>query len=94
MAFKKKREIHLSYEAQGLIYFLCLNNEILPRTVQKKFDTIIEDVGGVYSDALRTLLYDERVSVLSVSMEYYIGEKKLNALRRKFYERAYAYLTK
>ena len=94
MGFKKKRGMSLDYNEQGFVYFTCANYRRLPIKYRRKIDDAINDVGGFDSEALRSLVLDVRQSVLSVSMEYCIAESKLNKLRRKFYERVYAELTK
>lgn len=94
MAFKKKRGMSLDYNEQGFVYFTCANYKHLPTKYRKKIDDAINDVGGFDSEALRSLVLDVRQSVLSVSMEYCIGEASLNRLRQKFYKRAYEELTK
>lgn len=94
MAFKKKRGMSLDYNEQGFVYFTCANYRHLPTKERRKIDALIVDVGGFDCEALRSLMLDVRQSVLSVSMEYCISEASLNRLRQKFYDRAYAELTK
>ena len=94
MAFKKKRGMTIDYAGQGIVYFTCANYKHLPTKYRRKIDDVINCVGGFDCEALRVLVLDARQSIVSVSMEYCINERRLNNLRNLFYEKMYAELTK
>lgn len=92
--FKKKRWIRLSYRQQGLVYFLCVNYSILPKKLKNEIDELCNEVGGFYAQALRELLLHMEKGVCSVAMDYNMSDKRLNMLRKEFYERFYKKLSK
>ncbi len=83
--FKKRRGIKLPYKKQGLIYFTCLDIRNQPQTTQEKIESLCEDIGGEYKDALYEVMTSER-SVRSIALDRYVSESTLYALRKKFYE--------
>lgn len=87
--FKKMRGIKLSYEKQGLIYFICINHRDMPEKIQKQILNLCIAVGGEHYQALYTALTDKSKSIRSVAMEFYISENLLYYYRKKFYERWY-----
>lgn len=84
--FKKRRGIHLSYNRQGLIHFICVNVKDMPEKTQKKILNLCIEVGKEDYKALYEMLTDDRESVYSISRRYYISEKKLYKMRKIFYE--------
>jgi hypothetical protein len=90
--FKKRRGIHITYNKQGLIYFVCVNLASLPVDLQKRVvkkiahlcSTICED-DNEYA-ALYEVLTNDRKSVFAIAAENYISEKRLYRLRKMFYE--------
>lgn len=84
--FKRKRSIRLSYYRQGLIYFLCANYSSLPQTCRDAIDRICNEVGGDYRDALFAVLTEKERNTSSVSMQYFVSNKRLFNLRARFYE--------
>ena len=84
--FKRKRGIYLPYNRQGLIYFTCMNIKSQPKETQEKIKSLCTYVAGDDSPALLELLTNDRKSVLSISLERYIPEKRLYAYRKEFYE--------
>lgn len=85
--FKKKRGIKLNYNRQGLIYFTCMNIHKQPRDIQERIMALCDQIAGEDGRALFELLTNDRKSVLSVSMEYIVPEKKLYTYRKEFYEK-------
>lgn len=84
--FKRKRSIRLSYYRQGLIYFLCANYSSLPKLYRDAIDRICSETGGDYRDALFAVLTEKERNTSSVSMQYFVSNKRLFNLRARFYE--------
>ena len=85
--FKKRRGIHIPYNKQGLIYFTCMNIKDMPEEVQQKVLNLCMEVGKDDYQALYEVVTNDRKSVLSVSLEHHMSEKKLYQLRKDFYEK-------
>ena len=85
--FKKRRGIHISYNKQGLIYFICMNANDMPEDVRRKILNLCIEVGKEDYKALYELLTNGNKSVLSFSLEYHLSEKKLYYMRKNFYEK-------
>ena len=85
--FKKRRGIHIPYNKQGLIYFICVNVKDMPQEVQQKILNLCIEVAGQDYKALYEVVTNDRKSVLSISFEYFINEKRLYKLRKEFYEK-------
>lgn len=85
--FKKRRGIHIPYNKQGLIYFTCMNVREMPENVQQKILNLCIEVGKEDYKALYEVLTNDNKSVLSISLEYFLSEKRLYRLRKEFYER-------
>ena len=84
--FKKKRGIKLPYNKQGLIYFTCMNFKDAPEDVQKKILNLCTEVGKEDYKALFELITKPYKTMLSVSLEYNLSEKRLWVMQKKFYE--------
>lgn len=84
--FKKRRGVHVPYNKQGLIYFTCVNYKDMPEEVQRKILNMCMEIGGGDYRALFELVTNDSKSVLSVSLEYFINEKRLYKMRKAFYE--------
>jgi hypothetical protein len=85
--FKKRRGIHIPYNKQGLIYFVCMNIKDMPPEVQNKILNLCMEVAGADYNALYEVVTNDAESILSISLKYYINEKRLYRLRKEFYER-------
>lgn len=85
--FKKRRGIRLSYNKQGLIYFTCMNIKDMPENIQQKVLNLCVEVGQQDYRALYELLTNDNKSVLSISHEYFLNEKRLYKMRKEFYEK-------
>lgn len=85
--FKKRRGIHIPYNKQGLIYFTCMNVREMPEDIQQKILNLCVEVGKEDYKALYEVLTNDNKSVLSISLEYFLSEKRLYRLRKEFYEK-------
>jgi len=85
--FRKRRGIHIPYNKQGLIYFICVNVKDMPQEVQQKILNLCIEVAGQDYKALYEVVTNDKKSVLSISLEYFINEKRLYRLRKEFYEK-------
>lgn len=85
--FKKKRGINLSYNKQGLIYFICMNVKEQPQEIQDKIINLCLEIADKDYKALYTILTNDNKSIRAVAMEYFISETKLYELRKEFYEK-------
>lgn len=85
--FRKRRGIHIPYNKQGLIYFTCVNVKDMPQEVQQKILNLCIEVGKEDYKALYEVVTNDKKSVLSISLEYFLSEKRLYRLRKEFYER-------
>ena len=85
--FKKRKGIRVPYNMQGLIYFTCVNIKNQPEHIRKKILNLCIEVGGEDYRALYEVLTNDKVSILGVSMKYYISEKRLYKMRKEFYEK-------
>lgn len=85
--FKKRRGIHIPYNKQGLIYFTCMNVREMPEDIQQKILNLCIEVGKEDYKALYEVLTNDNKSVLSISLEYFLSEKRLYRLRKEFYEK-------
>lgn len=87
IVFRKRRGIHIPYNKQGLIYFICVNVKDMPQEVQQKILNLCIEVAGEDYKALYEVVTNDKKSVLSISLEYFINEKRLYRLRKEFYEK-------
>lgn len=85
--FKKRRGIHIPYNEQGLIYFVCMNVKKMPVEVQNKILNLCIEVAGQDYKALYEVMTNDNKSILSISLEYFINEKRLYKMRKEFYEK-------
>lgn len=85
--FKKRRGIHIPYNKQGLIYFICINVDDMPEYIQKKILNLCIEIGKEDYKALYEVMTNEDKSILSISLEFYVNEKKLYRMRKEFYEK-------
>lgn len=85
--FKQRRGIHIPYNKQGLIYFTCINVKDMPEDVQMKILNLCIEVGKEDYKALYEVVTNDKKSILSISLEYFLSEKKLYRMRKEFYEK-------
>lgn len=83
--FKKSCFVHLPYDRQGLIYFICHNFEIQPPSVQKKILDVCQQSGKGNAQALFDFLTTDN-TWQKISNQYHIEETTLYRARKKFYE--------
>lgn len=84
--FRKRRGIHIPYNKQGLIHFVCVNVKDMPEEVQRKILNLCVEVSGQHYEALYTMLTDDSKSIHGVAMDFHISETQLYYYRKKFYE--------
>lgn len=86
-SFKKMRGIKLTYDEQGLIYFICRNIRKQPQAVQDKILSLCVDVAGAeYYQALYAALTTAD-SIRSIAKSFCVSESQLYGLRKMFYEK-------
>lgn len=85
--FKKFRGMRLSYNKQGLIYFTCVNVAEMPDEVKNKITNLCMEVGKEDYKALYEVVTNNNKSILQISREYFLNEKKLYKMRKEFYEK-------
>ena len=61
--FKKRRGIHIPYNEQGLIYFICVNINDMPEEIQRKILNLCIEVASEHWQALYTMLTDDTKNV-------------------------------
>lgn len=83
--FKKMRGIKLSYEKQGIIYFTLQNICEQPQEIRNKVKALCNELAGPDSRALYLFLTSRADTAQSISLKYYIAERKLYQLRKAFY---------
>ena len=83
--FRKMRGIKLSYEKQGIIYFTLQNICEQPLEIRNKVKALCDKVAGADSEALYIFLTSNTDTAQSVSLKYYIADRKLYQLRKEFY---------
>ncbi len=90
--FRKLRGVRLSYIEQGVIYFTCMNYKNLPETTKEKIRNLCKEVcalceeAEIYEKALLEFVTNQYVGATGIVMKYYVSDKLLYKLRRKFYE--------
>lgn len=90
MRFRKYRGMRLTYEQQGLVFFLCRNYRKLPKEQQKKVIRLCQMVGRNNPYALFLLLTTDR-SVQSLMTQFKLAsESTLYEARNSFYREWYA----
>lgn len=87
--FKKRRGISLPYKTQGLIYFMCVNFNIMPEWVQQGIRNACNKIAGDDSKALFEVLTNDSLSIDAIARKHYLNEKKLYRWRKEFYENAH-----
>ncbi len=88
--FKKRKGIHISYNKQGIIYFTCVDFKNQPEEVQTKIKCLCRNISekfGEKEEILFKFLTDDKVSATSLSLKYFVPEKKLYRMRKEFYEK-------
>lgn len=84
--FKKRRGIHLPYNKQGLIHFICMNIKDMPIEVRQKIESLCVEIAGEDHKALYEVLTNDQKTVDRIAREHFINEKKLYIMRKDFYE--------
>jgi len=84
-ASKSLEKKGISYEKQGLIFFLCLNVNKLGKAVQDKILNACIEVGGDDYQALYQFLTDGSINHNYIGYTYFIPKTKLFKLKHQFY---------
>ena len=79
-------KLGISYNTQGLIYFLCVNAKRLPEQDKAVLNMCLEVAGEDYQ-ALYKFLTDSSVNHVYIQMQYGLHPKRLFNLIREFYKR-------
>jgi len=85
--FRKFKGIKIPYEKQGLIYFTCLNVKEMPEEVRQKILNLCIEVAGEDYKVLYEVVTNDNKSILQISREYFLNEKKIYRMRKEFYEK-------
>lgn len=88
MKFRRIRNIRLSYEKQGQIFFAMANYRQQPKSARDRIDRLIMSAAGNddnYNAALRRWLL-EGVQLQRAAAEYYVREATIVEMRKKLYE--------
>ena len=85
--FKKKRSIHLPYEVQGYIQFLCYTLERQKdKTLKKQIQVLCREIAGGDWKILYEVLTNKYKTLESVSRDNFISERRLSLWRACFFE--------
>lgn len=90
--FKKKKGIQLSYEEQGLIFFVCRNYKKMPNKIKTKICCLCKAVADEDWKPLFLLLTKKGRDIEQVAAEYFISDKRLAKYRKLFYESFFEYM--
>lgn len=88
MKFRKIRNINLSYERQGQIFFALANYRSQPPNVREKIDALIQQAAKgeeCYVAALKAWLTEGKAYERVVA-EYFVRGDTLVGMRKKLYE--------
>lgn len=89
MKFRRIRNLRMSYEKQGQIFFTLANYKDQPENVKKRIDALLQAAAGgdrAYAFALRQWLIDEE-TLQQAAASNYVREATLIEMRKKFYEK-------
>ena len=64
-----------------------MNVKKMPVEVQNKILNLCIEVAGQDYKALYEVMTNDNKSILSISLEYFINEKRLYKMRKEFYEK-------
>lgn len=91
--FRKLRGLKMPYAEQGLIHFTCMTYKKQSDDTQIKISALCKEVcaecgddAAIYEKALFEFLTNQYIGAAGIVMKYYISDKMLYRLRRKFYE--------
>ncbi len=82
--FRYKKSVPLSYERQGYIYFKSKSFRELPEREQERIRRLCRDIGGIYADALFTLVTSD-TSPEKVCLEHHLSRATLERYVRKYF---------
>ena len=84
--FKKRRGIHIPYNKQGLIHFVCVNYNDMPEVIKSKILRLCMDTAGTDYMALFDVVTKDTMTIQNIAGKHKISEKRLYKLRKEFYE--------
>lgn len=84
--FKKKRSIHLPYEVQGYIQFLCYTIKMHDKTAGERIIGLCKEICGADYKILYELLTSKRKTLERIARDNYISERRLSLWRSCFFE--------
>ena len=82
--FRYKESIPVDYNAQGYIYFLCINYEKLPAEMKRLIRETARKAGGEYSRALLEFVTTAHGSA-EICTKHYLCERTLWRAVQDFY---------
>lgn len=86
MAFKRMPGVDLPYEKQILIYAMCVNFKIVPKSTQDKIVRLCSRAGRQYAEALFDLVTQSETNVEGIAMKHHMSSSVLYEARKRFYE--------
>lgn len=89
MKFRRIRNLRISYEKQGQIFFTLANYKDQPENIKKRIDALLTEASGGYCpyySALRQWLIDG-VTLQQAAASNFVREATLIEMRKKFYEK-------
>ena len=84
---KKLKEQGIDYDAQGLIYFICINVRKMPTEIQRRILNLCTGIAGSEYQALYKFLTDSSVNHNYIQITYSIPPKLLFKWKREFYKK-------
>ena len=84
--FRESPYMKLSYNQQGLIYFICKDYKNQPEYIQKKILNLCTSIGKDNYQALFELLTTDK-SATKIAMQHYMSSVTLYRLRVGFFKK-------
>ena len=83
--FRYRKSHNLTYNEQGLIYFVCHNYRRMPPGIKQKIEQRSKSACGCYWQAVLDYMTTDK-SFIQICMQYYISESTLADNIAKFYK--------
>ena len=87
--FRKYKSVNLTYDEQGLIYFILRKFDSLPLRLQKRIERMLKDIAGRDYEAVRDFLVCGMDIKCVMDKHHWRYSQKLYDCRREFFERFY-----
>lgn len=81
--FKASQHIHLPYNKQGLVYFICHNYDIQPPEVRKKINSLCDKCAKEHAPALFEVM-TTNTPVQAIALRHCIDSTALYRARKQF----------